>query len=114
MTFKHRPASYYTALIAELPSLWTQAVNFAGAVVTHVAAGMPVLDQAGVEARLRICETSGPDGAPCANLILPDWRCGGVNGCGCWLKEKATWADQVCPLGKWVTSTTGLSSDGAG
>jgi|GEM_PF-1228720 len=78
-----------------LPGLATLAANAAVAVATHVAHGMPSAPDDVHEARLKACET-------CPNLILPDWRCGGMGGCGCYLKTKARWAEQVCPLGKWV------------
>ncbi|GAC1448281.1 MAG: hypothetical protein NVSMB9_31280 [Isosphaeraceae bacterium] len=85
----------------ELPSVWTQAVNLAGSVITHVAAGMPRASDSIYEARLKVCAT-------CPNLLRPDWRCAGMTGCGCYLKTKARWAEQSCPLGKWEA----LADDG--
>lgn len=76
------------------PGLVTKALNFAGALASHVAHGMPTLSDADFEARLAVCET-------CPNLVPPERVCGGSTGCGCYLDVKARWAEQECPLGKW-------------
>ena len=73
-----------------LPPLWKQAVNFAGAVVTHIAAGLPEVDQPTFEARLATCRA-------CPELV-GESRC---SLCGCQMGFKAKWADQRCPLNKW-------------
>lgn len=78
----------------EAPRLITRVVNFAGAVVSHVAAGLPTLGPEAVAARLAVCE------APCPQR-LPDGVCA---GCGCHLREKARWADMDCPEGLWPRS----------
>lgn len=74
----------------QAPDLLTKAVNFASAVVTHVAAGMPTASPELKAARLAVCE-------PC-DQRLPGGTC---VGCGCNLDLKASWEDQECPKGKW-------------
>lgn len=82
----------------EIPSLITRIGNFASSVVAHVAQGMPTLEPEAVEARLAVCN-GPPEGPPC-DQRSPGGVCA---GCGCYVNLKATWSDQVCPLGKWPT-----------
>jgi hypothetical protein len=72
------------------PPLLTRAVNFAGAVFGHVAAGMPQADPATVAARLAVC-------GGCERFIAPN----SCAVCGCNLSAKASWLDSACPLDKW-------------
>ena len=81
----------------KLPSLATQAVNFAKAVARHVRSGAHLVDKATLEERLQHC-------ALCEHRV--DNRCA---ICGCFLVDsptgtggKAEWASQSCPLGKWL------------
>lgn len=71
------------------PSLLARAVNLAGAVASHVAAGLPTVDDATHARRLAAClgceKRYGQDAAP------------GCTICGCNLKAKARWAEQKCP-----------------
>lgn len=72
-----------------LPSVWTMAANFAGAVASYTLSGgantsLPVL-----EARLGTCSV-------CPHRV--DDRC---SVCGCLITAKAAMRDQPCPLGKW-------------
>lgn len=77
----------------EPPGLASKVLTFAKAVATHVAAGMPTLDDEAYYARLAICET--------CPLRIADWTCA---ACGCDLKVKARWAKEACPEGKWPTA----------
>lgn len=73
----------------EILSLKEKVVNFASAVVHHVAAGFPRLSDEETELRLDICH-----GCP----QFHDRTC---VLCGCNMRIKASWAEQKCPLGKW-------------
>lgn len=75
-----------------MPSLLKRAANLAGAVVQHLAAGMPEVTEAGFNARMAVCRG--------CEMLRPGDVCG-HQGCGCFLQIKAHWADQACPLGKW-------------
>jgi hypothetical protein len=91
-----------------LPGFLAMARAFFGASVRHVAAGMPAVTDEVYEARLAVCES-------CPNLRLPEWRCAGMAGCGCYLKStnlhpgKARWATQTCPLDRWPKPTEGTA-----
>ena len=85
----------------ELPGLFRQAVSYGKALLSHARSGQPVTSERDYRARLRVCETRGPRGSRCENLLLPEWRCAGMVGCGCWLVEKARWGDSECPIGAW-------------
>lgn len=69
------------------PNLIDQAVGFGKAVVDHVMAGMPEVDDETYYARLGECEK--------CPLRAAGWKC---KGCGCELLVKARWAEQRCPL----------------
>ena len=72
------------------PGLLTRAANFAAAVFSHVAAGLPILSPEATAARLAVC-------AGCPLRVA-----GGLCAvCGCVLAEKARWADQNCPERRW-------------
>jgi len=85
-----------------LPSAWQMVRNFARAVKEHVATGGRKVSKEVLEERLSICalcdrrtvDQNGQDRCSvCGCLLL-----GGVGGLG----GKAEWADQECPLGKWL------------
>lgn len=85
-----------------LPSAWQMVKNFARAVKEHVATGGRKVSKEVLEERLSICalcdrrtvDQNGQDRCSvCGCLLL-----GGVRGLG----GKAEWADQECPLGKWL------------
>lgn len=78
------------------PPILTRAVNLAGAVASHFAAGLPKASEELKAARLAVC-IGPPGGKPC-DQRLPGGTCA---GCGCNLSVKAGWAEQECPLGKW-------------
>jgi hypothetical protein len=73
------------------PGLLTKAASLAKAVVTHVAAGMPMADDATVEARwvtCRVCEMFDAENVVC-------------RACGCLLNVKIRLGTSSCPIGKW-------------
>jgi hypothetical protein len=72
-----------------LPSLTRQAINYAGAVAGHVAAGRPQASPELVKLRLDMC------------AICPERNGKRCSKCGCPVESKAKWAEQKCPLGKW-------------
>lgn len=81
----------------KLPSTARQVFNFAKAVIEHVKAGARMVTAEQLEERLNIC-------ALCEHRA--ENRC---SICGCYLLDaptgqggKAEWADQACPLGKWL------------
>ena len=69
------------------PGLLRKAVNFAEAVIKHVANGMPEADDETYYARLGVCEKCPFRGE--------GWTC---NACGCKLLIKARWSDMDCPI----------------
>lgn len=73
------------------PSIFTQLYNFGKATITHVAAGLPAVNDEELAKRVEICST-------CPNLDTEQFRC---NVCGCFLKYKTAWAKEKCPEGKW-------------
>ncbi len=79
----------------DAPSFLTKVKNFATAAVSHVAAGMPMCDDAEIIRRHDICLT-------CEHL-----RDNACQLCGCPVARvagyvsKLSWADQECPAGKW-------------
>ena len=79
----------------DAPSFLAKVKNFASAAVSHVAAGMPMCDDAEIIRRHDICLT-------CEHL-----QNDACNLCGCPVSRaagyvsKLSWADQECPAGKW-------------
>jgi hypothetical protein len=96
---EHRPGYADTLLRSRGPGLLEKAVNFAGAVATHVAAGMPAASEELKASRLAICRanTCGfyGEGDICRHA-----------SCGCSLDRKAAWAEQSCPIGLWGPITS--------
>lgn len=83
--------------MAQEPTLFEKAANFAKAAVTHLAQGMPKVNEEQLKNRLAVC-----DACPEVNKSSPNWTC---TKCGCNLKIKASWASQDCPLKKWPPNT---------
>lgn len=83
-----------------LPSMARQVFNFAKAVIEHVKAGAKFVTAEQLEDRLNHCALcEHRNGNRCAI-------------CGCYLIDaptgqggKAEWADQACPIGKWLPVT---------
>lgn len=71
------------------PNLIEKAISLATAIYEHVAAGMPLLDDAAYEARLAICRV-------CPNVVGDVEGCRAC-GCGPGIRVKARWAEQKCP-----------------
>ena len=81
----------------ESPSFAVKLASFAGALVSHIAAGSPTAEPAEIERRLGVCLN-------CEHYDAAGERCN-VCGCKCtrrgeWL-NKLAWDDQHCPRGKW-------------
>ncbi len=87
-----------------------KAVNFGRAVVTHARAGFPAADGTLQEARRAVCERGAGllpatvAAGRCDHFRPSDGSCGGRGGCGCTVADKAAWAEQVCPLGRWPSA----------
>jgi hypothetical protein len=84
------------------PTIAEMAVNFGGAMARWAAAGVPVVDQAGYDARTAACDACiHPDGQPMfdakARFGLGKCR---APGCGC-TSLKRWLATEVCALGRW-------------
>lgn len=79
----------YTPPPAPAPGLLRKAANLGKAVVEHVAAGLPMADDATARERLAICAT-------CENYEGTSCRL-----CGCHLNFKVRWSEQKCPISKW-------------
>jgi hypothetical protein len=93
--------AYETIRCEPPPSLLSKVVSFAGAVATHVAAGMPIVEEAEYQRRLAICQGDGVQ--PKCEHYDPEKRACLQCGCSGYLliHEKIRWADQACPIGKW-------------
>lgn len=105
VVLKHSRESYGLTVLSRrpedrkpLPSLAKQVFNFTKAVIKHVREGARFVSQEELEKRLDIC-------ALCEHRV--ENRC---SICGCYLIDsptgqggKAEWADQSCPLGKWLS-----------
>lgn len=72
----------------KMPSLLTQAGNFAKAILEHALAGFPMVSQEIYKERLAACGS-------CSFFEAVEARC---FKCGCSMKEKAWMAEQQCPL----------------
>jgi hypothetical protein len=77
----------------QLPPLIVRLKNFATAFAKHLAAGGKKLDKEATQERLSICE-----GCEHKTTYFMANVCG---ICGCALKLKASWPEQVCPIKKW-------------
>ena len=87
MTCKLRPN---IATDGDLPSSLVQIANFATALVKYTKAGFKNVDATTYDDRTMAC--LGCD------KLTKDGRC---THCGCWVSEKALWASESCPEGKW-------------
>lgn len=77
----------------EGPGLLRRIGTFAGALASHLAAGLPQATPEEKARRLSLC-------VACDLYDSARKRCRHQN-CGCNLDKKAGWADQHCPLRKW-------------
>ena len=78
----------------EMPSLLQQAKNLGNSLVKHVANGAKKVPNDIYESRINTCDSCD---------YLQDDRC---RACGCFVKLKAGWASEKCPLDKWGTYNT--------
>jgi hypothetical protein len=79
------------------PNILQKAINFAGALVKHTAAGFAEVTPEQQEERLKICE-SCEFKTPSVGLEVKSCICG---KCGCPLFKKTAWATSKCPIDKW-------------
>ena len=74
----------------EFPSLFKQATNFISSSIEHIKTGMETVPEEVKKERLDICNSCE---------FYRDNRC---TQCGCFMTIKAEWAEQECPLKKWL------------
>jgi len=93
------------ATIPQPPSLLRRAGNFARSAAGHLAAGMPECSDEQIAARVAVCHSchlfrpsdTDPTEGTCTHTT-----------CGCRISprrkrlNKAAWAKELCPLGKWA------------
>ena len=72
------------------PPLLTQATNFISSSVNHIKTGMKIVPEEVKKERLDICSSCE---------YYKDNRCA---QCGCFMSIKTEWAEQECPLKKWL------------
>ena len=73
----------------KMPSAFQQAKNLAKSVYNHAANGAERVPEHIYKSRIQTCE--GCD-------QLSKGRC---FECGCFVKAKAAWGSEMCPIGKW-------------
>lgn len=86
-------------VVAKPPSFFQKGLNYAQAIASHAIAGFPMSSEEVHAERLTICES-------CDRRKPDSWEC---LECGCPMDTKAAWAEQECPLKKWL-KTAGVSS----
>lgn len=74
------------------PGLFQKGLNYFRSLGSHILAGFPKTPEPVYMERLRICDT-------CDRRNPDSWEC---TECGCPMDEKAAWAEQECPLKKWL------------
>jgi len=70
-----------------------KAANLGRAVVRHAVDGARKLNDNEYEARLAVCRN-------CPSCDVERMVCREVR-CGCFLRKKARWRSENCPLGQW-------------
>lgn len=92
--------------VPKLPPLRKRLANFTKAAIEHAKAGSPTCTQEQIDARYAICVS--------CHLYIPDadnpeiGHCAHAD-CGCGISKvagyvkKLAWADQSCPIGKWLS-----------
>lgn len=73
------------------PEIFTLAKNFGNSVINHLADGMKKVSEEEFAKRLDICKK-------CDKFDSLNTRC---KECGCFLKVKASWNSEKCPLDFW-------------
>jgi hypothetical protein len=74
----------------ELPSLATQAGNFAGSFLRHAMMGFPKAPAEQYQERIDICNK--------CPFLTKKRKC---SKCGCPITKKAHWLGETCPEGYW-------------
>lgn len=86
----NRPLEEEVRLRSKLPSFLTRAGNYLFALSRHAIAGFPLTTPETYKERLLQCQE-------CEKLSVAE-----CTECGCFVEEKAAWAEQECPLKKWL------------
>tara|TARA_R110002051_G_scaffold117326_1_gene190926 strand:+ start:155 stop:586 length:432 start_codon:yes stop_codon:yes gene_type:complete len=73
----------------KMPSMFQQAKNLAKSVYAHAANGAEKVPEKIYDSRIEVCEG-------CDKLSK-----GKCSECGCFVKMKAAWGSEECPIGKW-------------
>jgi hypothetical protein len=73
------------------PDVFTLAKNFGNSIVNHLADGLKKVTDEEFNKRFDICKS-------CDQFNREQDKC---NHCGCFLKVKASWNSEKCPLNKW-------------
>lgn len=97
---KYRPVSTQPVIERPLPSSGRMVKNFAKAATGEAVArvlGKNVVSDEEIDRRLSICRACLP---PDGWYRASDERCSHPD-CGCWLRRKAAWRGQSCPIKKW-------------
>jgi Family of unknown function (DUF6171) len=74
-----------------MSEIFNRAKSFGNSVVNHLADGMKQATEEEYNKRISICHK-------CDKYEAGPNRCG---QCGCFLKVKAAWNSEKCPLDKW-------------
>lgn len=77
-----------------LPSLGHQVAGFMSTAAAVLASGLERASDELRETRLATCRA-------CEYYRPEDGRCGGTEGCGCYVEVAAQWKAKECPRGKW-------------
>lgn len=72
-------------------NVFVLAKNFGNAIINHASDGFKKVTNEEFENRLNICKG-------CDQFDANEERC---KNCGCFLKYKAAWNSEKCPLSKW-------------
>jgi hypothetical protein len=89
--------------IQKNPNIFKRIANFTYAFSEHLYKGMPTVSQEQLDERLKICKE--------CPLFKQQGLVGGIcthENCGCNIQDeivflnKIAWADQRCPIGKWL------------
>jgi hypothetical protein len=74
-----------------MSEIFNRAKSFSNSVANHMADGFKQVPEEEYNRRVDICQK-------CDKYDAPSHRCG---QCGCFLKLKASWNSEKCPLDKW-------------
>lgn len=74
-----------------MSEIFNRAKSFSSSVANHMADGFKQVPEEEYNRRIDICQK-------CDQYDASSHRCG---HCGCFLKLKASWNSEKCPLNKW-------------